>query len=626
MAIIRVLAVVVGDTNTTFYKEDGSTFDLASSDVRLPAIIDKVTPVIAAGQVASVDFESVETTHYKEFEEKTNGFVKLFRVAKEFVKHIFHDPYDPANRVKPQTIGTVPIVTNEQPAVTPSPLPAGVTQSTGIVAGGGDNITKPFELDRPAMDVRPVTQKTEKLSTAASEILKNAQSVNDEKFTDDETTSNDTIIAVVEDDKGNQVIIPGMENLKDHMALALKLGSTTGVENFLRRISKVIDKRGHSIDDLLRFMQRNDMPIADDGCLVAFKTLNRRGNKQDEYQDIHSGNVVQRVGSHVFMKEGMVDPNRRNACSNGLHVARRAYVGGFRGSSGVMVLIKVAPEDAIAVPQYDGNKMRVCGYHIVADVPSEDHSTVFSNTPLGKDTKTAKLLGAVLKGNHIGIIEEVEIGGAYGGNLRVTKIGSEADNNRQLREAKAEGAKAEPVASIDDKKHGANAAQVDTQAVAAKVAEAKASAAPSKSAQARVLFDNGSYTELKEFKKKAKKSWSSLGFNATEEALITGSSESAPEGNAKQATTDKPKIDLSTVPSKMEQDFAPKATEPKKEKKMTGTRAEVARKLFEEAVAGDKSRWTSLWLHKKESKKSWTVLGFTPKEVERIETNKPDHV
>ena len=576
MAILRIKAIVVGDENTTFYKEDGETFDLPSNDPRLPGIIDSATPSIAAGQVALVDLESVQTTYYKEFEKMTEGLVKLFRVAKKFVSHIFSDPHDPANqKPMPQTIGTVPTVSV---AIEPQP---------------------------------EMQAKTEKLTNAASEILSKAQSVNDEKFTDDETSSEDTIIAVVEDDKGEQVIIPGIENIKDHMALALKLGSTTGVENFLRRISTVINKRGHSIDDLLRFMQRNDMPIADDGCLVAFKTLNRRGSHKDVYQDIHSGNVVQRVGSKVFMAENMVDPNRRNECSNGLHVARRAYVGGFRGSSGVMVLIKVAPEDAIAVPKYDGNKMRVCGYHIVADVPEADHGKVFSNQPIPKDSPTAKLLGAVIKGQHIGIIEEVEIGGARGSNLRVKKIGSEAENNAQLRKAQEASRKAEPVASIDDKKDGVHASQVDTKAVAAKVAKTKAAAAPSKAAQARMLFEVGKYAELKELKKLAKKGWSALGFNATEEALITSSKAGSPAvPNAKKTTT---------PPAS--------ASEPeKKEPKMEGTRAEVARQLFDQAAAGDKTRWGSLWRHQKECKKSWKVLGFSDKEIERIKTNKPDWV
>jgi len=67
---------------------------------------------------------------------------------------------------------------------------------------------------------------------------------------------------------------------------------------------------------------------------------------------------------------------------------------------------------------------------------------------------------------------------------------------------------------------------------------------------------------------------------------------------------------------------------------MTGTRAEVARTLYDQATGTgsaegstpDKTRWGSLWRHQKECKKSWSTLGFSDKEIERIKTNKPDWV
>lgn len=647
MAIIRVLAIVVGDDTTVFYKEDGETIDLPSSDPRIPGIVAAATPVIAAGQVAEVNFENVTTTHYRDFEEKTGGLVKLFRVAKKFVQHIFAEP-EP-EKPAPQVIGVVPVPTSN-PAI-PSGM---VKDSTGITAGGG-NVEAPFKLERPAIEGIKDSSLThaDKLNKAAQEILSNAQSVNHPDFTDDETKDDDTIIAVVEH-QGEQVVIPGIENLKDHMAIALKLGSTIGVQRFLERIAPVISKRGHSIDDLLRFMSRNDMPIADDGCIVAFKTLNQRGSHADEFVDIHSGNVVQRVGSKVFMKENMVDPNRRNDCSNGLHVARRAYVGGFRSGTGVMVLIKVAPEDAIAVPQYDSNKMRVCGYHIVGFVPKSDHSTVYSDSPLSKDSRAAKLVGAVLRGEHIGVIETVEIGGSKGSNLKITKLGSEAQNRQELRAAEQKINAAVPVASIDDAKDGAQGAKVDPKEVAAQVTEAKAVASTGKAGQARLLYNSARWDELLALKKAAKKSWEALGFTDTEMVIIKTQSEREPL--PKPVTPVKPvktapkglapaKIPASEIPSKMEQDFGTKKTEPEppvqsgkvptaKELNMTGTRAEVARQLFDQATGtgsaegkpADRSRWGTLWRHQKECKKSWAILGFTPKEIERIKTNKPDWV
>ena len=595
MAIIRILAVDVGTEKTIFYKEDGSTIEMASNDPRLPRLVAEASNMVPALGYADLDF--TEENQYKQVEEKSGGIIKLFRVAKKFVQHIFSEPAP----IAAQTIGIVPVV----PAI---------PEVRDAKDGGYTTSTAPV--------VAPVTVTKE--GAAALEILSKAQSVSDVNYTNDETTNDDTIIAVVQNDKGEDVIIPGMENLKDHFAVALKLGSMEGVQNFLRRISAVIDKRGHSIDDLLRFMSKNDMPIADDGTLVAFKTLNRRGSHAAEYVDIHSGKVIQRVGSKVFMAEGMVDPNRRNECSNGLHIARRAYVGGFRGSHGVMTLVKVAPEDAIAVPQYDGNKMRVCAYHIVADVPSEDHNIVATNRPLPKDSKTAKLLGGVLKGQHIGIIELVEIGGSMGSNLKITKVGSEAQNRAATHAALEQAKKAEPVASIDDEADGAKPklTNIDVKAAAENAAAVKATTNTIQG-KARILFEAGKMEELRALKKGAKKSYTALGFTPEEEKTIVGTTPNAKTEAALKDVKAGNTIKTGTVENTMKELNTP---EPKEDKKMTGTRAEVARQLWDQAVAGDKSRWRSLWHHQKECKKSWATLGFNPREIERIKLNKPDSI
>lgn len=55
-------------------------------------------------------------------------------------------------------------------------------------------------------------------------------------------------------------------------------------------------------------------------------------------------------------------------------------------------------------------------------------------------------------------------------------------------------------------------------------------------------------------------------------------------------------------------------------------RQDEARALFTQAAAGDRSRWGTLWSLAKEWKKGWAILGFTPREIERIKVNKPDWV
>lgn len=221
----------------------------------------------------------------------------------------------------------------------------------------------------------------------------------------------ETIVAIV-DGK----VIPGMENIEAQLEHANK-NNSIGMVNFLTRISKVIDKRGHSIEDLLAFLRKGDLPIAEDGSVVAYKALRREG---DYYVDCHSGNVKQKVGDYVFMKEEMVDANNRKSCSNGLHIARRDYLSGFSGD--VIVICKIAPEAFIAVPVDDTSKVRVSGYHILAELSKEARQLLMNNTPMTSKHKSAVLLTNILEGNHINIVNRVEITGQYGAGLITTKV------------------------------------------------------------------------------------------------------------------------------------------------------------------------------------------------------------
>lgn len=216
----------------------------------------------------------------------------------------------------------------------------------------------------------------------------------------------DTIVAIVENSEtGVKTAIPGMEKLEPQIKWATE-NNAVGFKIFLDRISNVIKKRGHSMEDLLTFMERGDLPIADDGSVIAYKAL--RKNKSDKYYlDIHSGKVKQTIGSFVHMDIDQVDSSRSKDCSYGLHIARRSYLSGFRGD--VCVICKIAPEDFIAVPQYNANKVRVRAYHIIHELNKEAYALLMSNKAMTSDPESAKLLGDVISGNHTGITNTVKI-------------------------------------------------------------------------------------------------------------------------------------------------------------------------------------------------------------------------
>ena len=359
---IRVITVIVDTQNLTLYTPEGEAICIPQGSIDVSKIIESIPKIVSQGYA---DIELFEKNTYIRFQEESNSAIRFFRVAKDELKRLFDQSLS-------------------------------ITQTMQVVS----------EITANAKPVHDKLFHEEGLDK---------QGKIDDNYTNSknhsDTSSNETIIAVTKEG----AVIPGVEKIKTQLNKATQLGSTIGVETFLKRIGAVIGKRKHSIDDLLSFMERGDLPIADDGSILIYKILIKT-DKEGIYVDYHTKNVEQWVGAYVCMDEKLVDPNRKNECSNGLHVARRGYLNQFSGD--VCVLAKVNPEDVIAVPEYDANKMRVCGYHIIDILSAEDFSVVRTNKPMNN----LEQLTRAVSGNHIGITDIVKIGGQSGSNITNEKV------------------------------------------------------------------------------------------------------------------------------------------------------------------------------------------------------------
>lgn len=358
---IRVITVIVDTQNLVLYTPDGEAIYIPQGSVDSKNIIDAIPNIISNG---FADLVLSASNTYQRFQEESNSAIRFFRVAKEELNRLFDKSLSVTETMK---------VVNE------------ITTNAKPVDSN--------DFHEEGLDKQNVIE--ENYNTT-----KNHSS----------TRSKDTIIAVTKEG----AVVPGVEKIKSQLTKATKLGSTIGVENFLKRVGAVISKRKHSIEDLLSFMERGDLPIADDGSILIYKVLDKT-SKENVFVDCHTKKVEQWVGAYVCMDESMVDPNRENECSNGLHVARRGYLSQFSGS--VCVLAKVNPEDVIAVPEYDANKMRVCGYHIIDKLSDEDFKRIKSNKAL----ENTQQLSKAVNGDHIGITDVVTIGGQLGTKIKVTK-------------------------------------------------------------------------------------------------------------------------------------------------------------------------------------------------------------
>jgi ribosomal protein L7/L12 len=398
------------------------------------------------------------------------------------------------------------------------------------------------EAVAPAAPVKPVEQTNEEklsLANARLDILEaEGISTSNPKFKE-ELKDDETVVAVT---NGGRTIIPEAQHLGTQLKAATTLKDFTGFQTFLERLGTVVNKRRFSVEDLMKFMKHGDLPIADDGSIVIYKRLTRSGKDKEGreiYVDVHSRKVTQRVGSRVFMDESLVDPDRRQDCSNGLHVAALSYLSGFSGE--ITIIGKVAPEDVIAVPEYSNNKMRVAGYDILAVLNGEQARKVNAGGKLSDVAGGTELLNAVLRGKHIKIDQTVQIGGAQGTKLTITDLENVDTSVEVLKPedirntnldvpVEADGTippePSKPVLAADLKPE---VKEDKPKAAKAKVEKVKKE---SQSQTAKRLYDEfksatsselagKKATQLVAFKKSAKKSWTVLGLSDDIGKLLT---------------------------------------------------------------------------------------------------------
>lgn len=475
--IIKIVAAVVDTTQVTFYKQDGTIFNMQQGDPKLAAIIRQITPICARGEVAEVDLDSFADDAAKTFtdyEDRSSGVVKFFRIAKNKLASFFGSTA--VDIVEPTIIGSV--------GITPE-----------------------------------ITQ----MGTAIEEIMAHAQPVSagiDRAALESTGHEAETIVAVM-----GKTVIPDAHKLESQFKRSNEQENTVGMQRFMERVADVAGKRSHSVQDLMRFMQRGDLPVAEDGCIVIYKVLLKRvipAHQKFTYVDCHSKNVPQRVGTYVNMDENMVDRNRRNECSNGLHVARRAYISGFSGD--VVTICKVRPEDVIAVPDYDANKMRVCGYHIISELPQSDYDLLKANKPIAS-AQGLQLLAEALAGQHSAADTEVKITGHMGGGVVVTErlapTPEAVAKIEALPEVEATVLETETLVPVAEK--------VDILAVSAEVTEVVATG-KGRAEQAKELLDQWKKAsgqnklnwakELRDFKRSKKVGWDKLGITAKEAQAV----------------------------------------------------------------------------------------------------------
>lgn len=477
---IIVVAAILKDDCLTLITPKGEYHKLAQGDPRIRPVLDRILPIISTGEAIEVDLdqELKIINHYAEFERRTNGAVKFFRVLKTKLAGWFGEN---SLTTSEGTYGKIP----------DSPKQEEVSEKDAAEAKAAASIS-----------IKEQQEKT------LQEIVDEAPPIEGMVF--DTTTlapqlpEGETMVAVVD----NKTIVPNVQNLTAQVARSNQMSDSRGLEAFMRLTADI--PRLHSQEDLIQFIGKSDLQIAQNGWVVAYKNLNKT-SEPGVFVDPYTGMVKQGVGTRVCMHEKLVDPNRGQDCSNGLHVASRSYLGGYSGNATFLIMLN--PADVIAVPKYNTNKMRVCAYIIVGQVNEEDRRNVLDNRPLATE-ESKRMLARALDGTHPPITNQVEITGSYGSGLVYTSL--DAEGKVFAGSEVFEEATNEELGLIDP--IDPEAPNKDAPVDATEVAEKVQAATLSRKEQAQALYsvwveeqDEEAYDALIEFKKSAKVSWDRLG-------------------------------------------------------------------------------------------------------------------
>lgn len=135
------------------------------------------------------------------------------------------------------------------------------------------------------------------------------------------------------------------------------------LDNLLQNPSK------SSIEELYLFMEVGNLPISKDGYLYAYKKI------RSNFRDIYTNKMDNSVGEVVKMPRKLVNDNRNETCSTGLHFCSYDYLNFFGSSNSnkfKIVVVKINPKDIVSIPiDYNNTKGRCCEYKVVKDITEE---------------------------------------------------------------------------------------------------------------------------------------------------------------------------------------------------------------------------------------------------------------
>jgi hypothetical protein len=180
--------------------------------------------------------------------------------------------------------------------------------------------------------------------------------------------------AIINFGQGNVTVEDGVVMWKDepfHNALSVRMlemyQEGFPVDPMIAFMENLMDNPSkRSVDQLYGFLEKNSLPITEDGYFLAFKKV------RYDYTDIHSGKFDNSVGQVVEMERNQVNDNPDETCSDGLHFCSESYLAHFGNPDQPVMILKINPADVVSIPtDYNGAKGRCYRYEVVGQVGGE---------------------------------------------------------------------------------------------------------------------------------------------------------------------------------------------------------------------------------------------------------------
>lgn len=116
-----------------------------------------------------------------------------------------------------------------------------------------------------------------------------------------------------------------------------------------------------SVHQLYAFLARENIPIDDDGFIVAYKSVT------NDYKDFYTRTIDNSIGTIVKMPRNQISDDPNLGCHEGLHIGALPYALSF-GTDKRIIICRIDPADVVCVP-YDSSyqKMRVCEYEVIGN-------------------------------------------------------------------------------------------------------------------------------------------------------------------------------------------------------------------------------------------------------------------